>query len=110
MTFQVRTKGHHDFINITGEVVRQVSHAKVNDAIAVVFVPSSTAAVTIIEHESGVINDLVKVLEKIASSAADYEHHQAWGDSNSAAHIKSALIGPDLTVPVEDGKLVLGAW
>jgi len=110
MTFQVKTKGHYDFVDITGEVIGEVSYAEVKDGVAVVFVPGSTAAVTTIEYEPGVINDLIKVLEKIAPAAADYEHHQAWGDSNGAAHIKSALIGPDLTVPVEDGKLVLGAW
>lgn len=110
MGFQIKTKGHYDFIDITSQVEAEVGQANIKDGVVVVFVPGSTAAITTIEYESGVINDLIKVLENIAPENFDYEHHQKWGDKNGAAHLKSALIGTDLTVPVENGKLMLGPW
>jgi secondary thiamine-phosphate synthase enzyme len=110
MKFTISTKGHYDFLDITGRVEAIVEKSGVKDGVAFVFVPGSTAAVTTMEYESGVIQDLINVFEKLAPEKADYIHHQRWGDRNGAAHIKSALVGPDLTVPIEDGRLVLGAW
>jgi secondary thiamine-phosphate synthase enzyme len=110
MRFPVETRGHYDFIDITDEVAAIVKRAGITDGIAIVFIPGSTAAITTIEFESGVIEDLKEVLEKIAPENADYKHHRRWGDRNGAAHIKSALVGPDLTVPIEEGRLMLGAW
>lgn len=110
MRFSVRTKGHHDFIDITSNVASIVRSSGIKDGIAILFVAGSTAAITTIEYEEGVIEDLTDVLEKLAPEIADYKHHLRWGDGNGAAHIKSALIGTDFTVPVEDGRLVLGTW
>lgn len=110
MKFTINTKGHYDFLDITGKVEAIVEKSGVTDGVAVVFVPGSTAAVTTMEYESGVVQDLVNVFEKLAPESADYAHHQRWDDRNGAAHIKSALVGPDLTVPIENGRLVLGAW
>jgi len=110
MKFQINTKGHYDFLDITGRVEAIVEKSGVKDGVAFVFVPGSTAAVTTMEYESGVVQDLINVFEKLAPESADYAHHQRWGDRNGAAHIKSALVGPDLAVPIEDGRLVLGTW
>ena len=77
---------------------------------AVVFVPGSTAALTTMEYEEGSVEDVKAVLEKLAPEDADYQHHRRWGDRNGAAHIKSALIGADLVIPIEQGKLALGTW
>jgi secondary thiamine-phosphate synthase enzyme len=110
MKFSISTKGHYDFIDITDRVQSAVNKSGVKDGIAVVFVPGSTAAITTIEHESGVIEDIIAVFEKIAPEAGDYKHHQRWGDRNGAAHIKSALVGPEFFVPVENGQLQLGTW
>ena len=110
MKFQISTKGHYDFVDITGKVEALVEKSGVRDGVALVFVPGSTAAVTTMEYESGVIQDLINVFEKLAPENADYIHHQRWGDRNGAAHIKSALVGPGLAVPIEDGRLVLGTW
>jgi secondary thiamine-phosphate synthase enzyme len=110
MRFRVQTRGHGDTIDITDRVAAAVVEAGVDDGIALVFVPGSTAAVTTIEFESGVIEDLKDVFEKIVPEAADYKHHVRWGDRNGAAHIKSAIVGPDFAVPVEGGELVLGTW
>src|SRR5690349_14808252 len=110
MRFRVKTKGHHDFLDITSEVAELVSKSGVKDGIALVFVPGSTAAITTIEYESGVIEDLIDVFESLAPENANYKHHERWGDSNGAAHIKSALVGTSFTVPIEGGRLILGTW
>ncbi len=110
MRFQVKTKGHHDFIDITDKVASLVKQSGVKDGIALVFVPGSTAAITTIEYESGVIEDLIDVFESLAPENANYKHHERWGDNNGAAHIKSALVGTSFTVPIENGHLVLGTW
>lgn len=110
MKFRVKTKGHYDVIDITDKVQRMVDDSGVINGVVVIFVPGSTAAMTTIEYESGVIQDFINVLEKIAPEDFDYVHHSRWGDRNGGAHIKAALIGPDLNIPIEDGKLVLGTW
>jgi secondary thiamine-phosphate synthase enzyme len=109
-SFTVSTKGHTDVIDITDEVAASVERAKVDSGMVLVFAAHSTAAITTIEYESGVINDIKNILEKIAPEAADYEHHKRWGDHNGAAHIKSAILGVDQLVPISKGKLVLGTW
>ena len=106
----ISTKGHYDFINITREVEKIVRDSKTEEGIALVFINGSTAALTTMEYEDGLIEDLKNSLEKIAPEKFDYQHHQKWGDYNGGAHIKSAIIGPDLTVPIEKNKLCLGDW
>jgi len=110
MKFKIKTKGHNDIINITKEVKKAALESDIQDGLVNIFVSGSTAAITAIEYEEGVIKDLQRVLEEIAPEDADYEHHKKWGDRNGAAHIKSALIGPDFNVPLENGKLLLGTW
>jgi len=72
--------------------------------------PGSTCGITTIEYEDGLIEDLKRILEKIAPMSKDYEHCKKWGDCNGYAHIRSALIKPFLAIPVENGRLVLGQW
>ncbi len=110
MKFAVKTKGHADFVNITGQVVSAVTTSGIKEGAAVVFVRGSTAALTTMEYEEGLIEDMRETLEKLAPEGADYRHHQRWGDRNGAAHIKSALIGTTLAIPIEDASLALGTW
>jgi len=110
VTFTVDTKGHADLVNVTDQVALAVGRSGVKEGAAVVFVQGSTAALTTMEYEEGLIADIREALEKLAPEDADYKHHQRWGDRNGAAHIKSALIGADLTIPIEHGKLALGTW
>jgi secondary thiamine-phosphate synthase enzyme len=110
MKITVRTKGHSDFVDITGPVAGVVGQSGITEGMAVVFVPGSTAALTTMEYEEGSIEDVRAVLESLAPEHADYQHHRRWGDRNGAAHIKSALIGADLVVPIEQGRLALGTW
>ena len=70
----------------------------------------STGSITTIEYESGLLKDLPAALERIAPKNAEYAHHRTWGDDNGRSHIKSTILGPSLTIPFTDGKLVLGTW
>jgi secondary thiamine-phosphate synthase enzyme len=74
------------------------------------FTPSSTSAITTIEYESGALDDLRRLLDQIAPPGADYRHNLAWGDGNGHAHLRAALLGPSLTIPVVGGSLALGTW
>lgn len=105
-----RTQGHGDAIDITKDIELEIGKAKVTSGVACVFVPGSTAAITTLEFESGVVKDFLAMLDKIAPENFDYEHHKRWGDRNGAAHIRSALVGPGLTIPISEGALTLGTW
>jgi len=110
MKFSVKTKGFNDIIDITLGVEKEVEKSKVKDGICLISSPGSTCGLTTIEYEEGLIEDLKRTLEKIAPMNKDYEHCKRWGDCNGYAHIRSALLKPFLTVPIENGKLVLGQW
>lgn len=110
MKFSIKTKGFTDVIDITNEVSGAVKESGVKDGICLISCPGSTAGITTIEYESGAVNDLKRILEGIAPMSKDYEHCKKWGDCNGYAHIRSALMKPFLSVSVEKGKLVLGAW
>ena len=110
MMFKISTKGFTDIIDITPWVSKAVADSKVKDGICLISCPGSTCGITTIEHETGLIEDLKRTLERIAPMSEDYEHCKKWGDCNGYAHIRSALLKPFLAVPIENGKLALGTW
>jgi len=110
MQFNISTKGFTDIIDVTNKVSEIVKKSKVKEGICLVFVAHSTCAITTIEYEEGVIKDLKRALEVVAPMNTNYEHCKKWGDCNGYAHIRAALMKPCLTVPIENGKLVLGQW
>jgi secondary thiamine-phosphate synthase enzyme len=110
MRFSIKTKGFNDVIDITDKVSVIVERSKIKDGICLISCPGSTCGITTMEYESGLIEDLKRILEKIAPMSENYEHCKRWGDCNGFSHIRSALIKPFLAVPIEDGKLVLGTW
>jgi secondary thiamine-phosphate synthase enzyme len=103
------TKGDNDIHDLTGEVASAAKASGARNGIVTVFVPGSTAGVTAIEHEPGMMRDLQEFLDRTAPPDAPY-HHNHGGDSNGHAHIRSAFIGPSLTVPLIEGRLGLGTW
>jgi secondary thiamine-phosphate synthase enzyme len=105
--FSVRTSKQSEWINITGEVQRAVSASKITEGICVVFTPHTTAAVTINENaDPDVPHDVNLALSMISPDRREFRH----GEGNSAAHTKSSLVGPSLTVIVSGGKLLFGTW
>jgi secondary thiamine-phosphate synthase enzyme len=114
MTFSEKialdTKGFSDIIDITGKVVSILERSGAKNGLISVFCPGSTGAVTTIEYESGVLEDLQRAIEKLVPSDIPYEHNKRWGDGNGFSHVRAALIKPSLTIPVIEGKLTLGTW
>jgi len=109
-TFKQSTTHDTDIIDITGQVTAIVDRSSLLNGSVNIFVAGSTAAVTTIEYESGVINDLKKAIERLAPRDMAYEHDKRWGDGNGYAHVRAALLGPSLTIPLINGKVLLGTW
>jgi secondary thiamine-phosphate synthase enzyme len=105
----LKTRGDNDVHDITGEVAGAAKESGVRNGIVTVFVPGSTAGITAIEYEPGMVSDLQAFLERTAPADAAYRHNHG-GDSNGHAHVRSAFIGPSLTVPLIEGRLGLGTW
>jgi len=110
MKFSLATKGSNDIIDITGKISQEVKNSKAKDGICLISCPGSTCGITTIEAEPNLLADFKEFLEKLVPSNRAYRHDQTWGEANAPSHIRSALIKPFLTVPIEDGKLVLGQW
>ena len=105
-----KTTGDTDIIDITQLVVKKVKESEVREGAVTLFIPGSTAALTTIEFESGVVNDLRKAIDRIAPADLYYEHDERWGDGNGYAHVRAALIGPSLHIPIINGEMTLGTW
>jgi secondary thiamine-phosphate synthase enzyme len=106
----LRTGGDTDIIDITHQVSNKVTGSGINDGQVLLFLPGSTAAITTIEYESGVVQDLKEAIERLVPEGIFYRHDARWGDGNGYAHVRAALLGPSLTVPLINGRLVLGTW
>jgi secondary thiamine-phosphate synthase enzyme len=106
----VSTRGNADVVDITGQVAAVVAEAGLRHGQVLVFVPGATAAVTTLEFEPGLLRDLPEALERLAPAAGRYHHDATWHDGNGHSHVRAALMGCSLTVPVEDGELLLGTW
>ncbi len=105
-TFRVETRGRTDIVDITARVAEAVR----GTGTAVVFVGGSTAGITTVEFEPGLVRDLKEAWERVAPEGKDYHHHATWGDDNGSAHVRAALLGPSLSVPFVEGRLLLGTW
>ena len=106
----IRSRGFSDVIDITPEVSAALKESEIANGLLTVFIPGSTGTITTIEYEEGVIEDLKAAVERIAPSNIPYKHDQKWGDGNGFSHVRAALMKPDLTIPVLDGRLMLGTW
>jgi secondary thiamine-phosphate synthase enzyme len=105
-----RTGGFGDVVNVTDALQAFVRESGIAYGIVCVANPGSTAGLTTIEFEPGAVADLKLALERIAPQGAHYEHDAAWGDGNGFAHLRSALVGASLALPVVGGRPVLGTW
>jgi len=107
---QLATTGHGQVVDITADLGRWLADIRGTEGMVSVFVPGSTAAVTTLEFESGCVRDLDEALERLAPSDQPYHHDRRWGDGNGFSHLRAALLGPSLTVPVAAGRCLLGTW
>lgn len=106
----MHTTGKCDIIDITQQVTKEVKRSSLQNGAVILFIPGSTASLTTIEFEGGVINDLKKAIERMAPEDINYEHDMRWGDGNGYAHVRAAMIGPSLHIPIIEGKMTLGTW
>ena len=106
----VSTKGNGDIVDITGDVSAVVSQGPVADGLATIFVTGSTAAVTTIEFEPGVVSDLQDAFERLYPREIVYRHHERWGDDNGHSHVRAGALGPSLAIPFIGNTLTLGTW
>ena len=109
-SFTVETKGFTDIIDITPRVSQIVSESGIMEGSALVFVPGSTAGITTIEYEPGLLKDYPEFFERIIPSNKRYSHDDTWHDGNGFSHVRAALQGASFTVPFSAGKLLLGTW
>ena len=107
---EVQTRGNADLIDLTDQAAAAVRDSGVRNGIATLFSPSSTCALTTIEYEPGALADLTRLFDEIAPPEREYRHNARWGDMNGHSHLRAALLGPSLTVPVVEGQLSLGTW
>jgi len=107
---QLSTQGESDIHDLTEAVRGAVTRSGTAEGIAHVFTPGATAGVTTIEFEPGCVADLKAALERMAPRESEYEHNRRWGDGNGFSHVRAALLGPSLSVPIAGGAPVLGTW
>lgn len=108
---EIPTQGNCHIVDITDEVQSAVSGSQISNGTVTVFNAGSTAGISTIEYEPGLVNhDINAALEKIAPKAGRYEHEQTWHDDNGHSHVRATLVGPSLAVPFCNEKLILGTW
>lgn len=100
----------NEMTDITSEVEEFVKESNKGEGAVLVFNVGSTGAITTIEYEPGLKKDFPRILDKIAPYGEDYEHHKTWHDDNGSSHVKASMIGPSLTIPFENNRLILGTW
>ena len=107
---ELSTRGHADTHDLTSRVKRLLDESEIHSGIVTIFTPSSTSAITTIEYESGALDDLRRAMDEVAPPDRDYRHNLRWGDGNGHSHLRAALLGPSLTIPIISGNLTLGTW
>ena len=109
-TVEIDTNSGIDIVDITALVAEHLAQNGIVRGAVLLFVPGSTGALTTIEYESGVIQDLADAIERLVPRDIPYAHDQRWGDGNGFSHVRAALLGPSLNIPLLQGRLGLGTW
>ena len=107
---RVKTKGEDDIVNITEQTSKAIENSEIKNGTVTIFISGSTAALTTIEYEPGLLSDFPKMLERVAPKNIEYGHEQMWHDGNGHSHVRASLVGPSLSVPFSNRRLMLGTW
>jgi secondary thiamine-phosphate synthase enzyme len=107
---ELSTRGDAHVVDVTAEVRAAIAESGLSSGIACVFVPGATGGLTTLEYEPGCVRDLQNLFERVAPESGTYEHEKRWGDGNGHSHVRSALLGPSLSLPFSDGAPTLGTW
>ena len=106
----LRTKGSCDINDITSQVAREVADSGVSSGTVTIFVVGSTAGVSTIENESGLLSDFKDMWDRNVPTNITYAHDRAWGDGNGHSHVRASLLGASLVIPFVSQRLTLGTW
>ena len=106
----LQTKGHCDIINITPQVEQEVAETDINSGTATLFVAGSTAGISTIEFEPGLLSDFQSMWERNVPENIPYDHDRRWGDGNGYSHVRASLLGASLVIPFSNKRLTLGTW
>ena len=106
---QLSTKGHTDVHDITPQISDLLRSIKMKNGIVNINVCGSTGALTTCEFEPGLVQDIKEIFDKLIP-AGHYHHDQAWADGNGHSHLRASVVGPSLTLPFSEQKLILGTW
>jgi secondary thiamine-phosphate synthase enzyme len=109
-TITLQTEGNGETVDITSHIQKEINANNIISGTVTVFVSGSTAGLTTIEYEPGVVSDFADMFERIIPRGIQYGHDRAWGDGNGHSHVRASLLGPSLVVPFTDKRLILGTW
>ncbi len=104
------TKGRIDVVNLSSYIDKILSDSAINNGQMHLFVIGSTGALTTIEYEPGLLKDINEFFERLIPYGVDYHHHNTWHDDNGSSHLQASLLKPNISIPIEDKKLILGKW
>jgi secondary thiamine-phosphate synthase enzyme len=106
----IASRGDGHIVDLTREVSEAVRSSGIANGVATVFVTGSTAGITTIEFEPGLVHDLTAAFDRLYPREMEYRHHERWGDDNGHSHVRASMLGPSLVVPVVESELTLGTW
>ena len=109
-SLHINSRGNCDIIDITAMVAQELLTSSITNGTVTVFITGSTAGVTTVEYEPGLVNDLKALFDRIIPHNISYGHDARWGDGNGHSHIRASLLGSSLVVPFADRSLLLGTW
>ena len=107
---EINATAETDILDLTDAVTAQVGQTGVAEGLLTLFISGSTAALSTIEFESGVVNDLRAAIQRLFPQDLPYEHDRRWGDGNGYAHVRAAFLKPSLSIPIAGSSLLLGTW
>ncbi len=108
---RVETRGNADIVDLTDRLAEAVRSSGVTTGQATAMVVGSTAALSTLEHEPGLVeHDIEAAMERIAPEDGRYRHEETWNDDNGHSHVRATLVGPSLALPVVDGEVPFGTW
>jgi len=106
----LQTKGHCDIVDITPQVEQHLARAEINNGTVTLFVAGSTAGITTIEFESGLLSDFKEMWRRLVPENIPYNHDRAWSEGNGYSHVRASLLGASLVIPFSNQRLALGTW
>lgn len=109
-SFSFSTQAEMDVVDVTHDVSEIIEESPIEDGVVTVFVPGSTGALTTLEYEPGLVQDIKDFFDRTIPSDHHYQHEERWHDKNGHSHIRASLIGPSVAIPFRDNRLMLGTW